>query len=87
MEIGKWCPGIEFDAYPMRQFMIETTNIEILAEHQIWSTIITLPATLLEPSPWTKDRGHWSRYLFRLDFMKEVGAQIVSASPQIVDLG
>ena len=30
--------------------MIESTNINSLADHHIWSTIKTLPATLPEPS-------------------------------------
>ena len=45
----KWCPGAEFDAYLKRQFVTESTNINSLADHHIWSTIKTLPATLPEP--------------------------------------
>ena len=39
-----------FDAYPQRQFVTESININSLADHHIWSTIKTLPATLPEPS-------------------------------------
>jgi len=39
-----------FDAYPKRQFVTESININSLADHHIWSTIKTLPATLPEPS-------------------------------------
>ena len=42
--------GKKFDAYPQRQFVTESTNINSLADHHIWSTIKTLPATLPEPS-------------------------------------
>ena len=41
---------MRFDAYPQRQFVTESTNINSLADHHIWSTIKTLPATLPEPS-------------------------------------
>ena len=51
----EWCPGAEFDAYPQRQFVTESININSLADHHIWSTIKTLPATLPEPS--FMDRG------------------------------
>ena len=47
--------GKKFDAYPQRQFVTESTNINSLADHHIWSTIKTLPATLPEPS--STDRG------------------------------
>ena len=50
LKLGKWCPGAEFDAYPQRQFVTESINIKSLADHHIWSTIKTLPATLPEPS-------------------------------------
>ena len=39
----------------MRQFVTESTNINFLADHHMWSTIRTLPATLPEPS--SVDRG------------------------------
>ena len=42
--------GKKFDAYLKRQFVNESTNINSLADHHIWSTIKTLPATLPEPS-------------------------------------
>ena len=38
-----------FDAYPQRQSVTESININSLADHHIWSTIKTLPATLPEP--------------------------------------
>ena len=41
---------MRFDAYPERQFVTESININSLADHHIWSTIKTLPATLPEPS-------------------------------------
>ena len=44
-----------FEAYTQRQFATESTNINSLADHHIWSTIKTLPATLPEPS--SMDRG------------------------------
>ena len=50
MYMKKWCPGAEFDAYPKRQFVTESININSLAYHLIWSTIKTLPATLPELS-------------------------------------
>jgi hypothetical protein len=40
--------GKKFDAYPKRQFVTESININSLAYHHIWSTIKTLPATLPE---------------------------------------
>ena len=46
---------MRFDAYPQRQFVTESININSLADHHIWSTIKTLPATLPEPS--SMDRG------------------------------
>ena len=46
---------MRFDAYPQRQFVTESININSLADHLIWSTIKTLPATLPEPS--SMDRG------------------------------
>ena len=39
-----------FEAYLKRQFVTESININSLADHHIWSTIKTLPATLPEPS-------------------------------------
>ena len=48
-------PDERFDAYPERQFVTEFLNINSLANHHIWSTIKTLPATLPEPS--SMDRG------------------------------
>ena len=38
----------EFDAHTKRQFVTEYTNINTVADHHIWSTIKTLPATLPE---------------------------------------
>ena len=46
---------MRFDAYLKRQFVTESTYINSLADHHIWSTIQTLPATLPEPS--VKVRG------------------------------
>jgi hypothetical protein len=40
---------MRFDAYPQRQFVTESININSLADRHIWSTIKTLPATLPEP--------------------------------------
>ena len=53
LEIGAGEEG--FEAYTQRQFVTESTNTNSLADHHIWSTIKTLPATLPEPS--TMDRG------------------------------
>jgi len=39
-----------FYAYLKRQFVTESTNINSLTDHSIWSTIKTLPATLPELS-------------------------------------
>ena len=39
----------KFDAYPQRQSVTESININSLTDHHIWSTIKTLPATLPEP--------------------------------------
>ena len=50
-----------FEAYTQRQFMTESTNINSLADHHIWSTIKTLPATL--PEPWAVIRGPGSRHI------------------------
>ena len=44
-----------FEAYTQRQFVTESTNINSLADHHIWSTIKILPATL--PAPRSMDRG------------------------------
>ena len=44
-----------FKAYPQRQFVTESININSLTDHHIWSTIKTLPATL--PELRTMDRG------------------------------
>ena len=44
-----------FEAYTQRHFVTESSNINSLAYHHIWSTMKTLPATLPEPS--FKDRG------------------------------
>ena len=46
---------MRFDAYPKRQFVTESININSLADHHIWSNIKTVPATLPEPS--VKVRG------------------------------
>ena len=53
--VGNGALGKKFDAYPERQFVTESININSLADHHIWSTIKTLPATLPEPS--SMDRG------------------------------
>ena len=51
---------MRFDAYPQRQFVTESININSLADRHIWSTIKTLPATLPEPS--FKVRGSRSQF-------------------------
>ena len=56
---GNWSGVRGFEALPKHQFMIESTNINSLADHYIWSTIKTLPATLPEPS--SMDRGPRTR--------------------------
>ena len=45
-----------FDALPKRQSITESSYINSLADHYMWSTIKTLPATL--PEPRTTDRGY-----------------------------
>ena len=52
---GNWSGVRGFEALPKHQFMTESTNINSLADHYIWSTIKTLPATL--PKPSSMDRG------------------------------
>ena len=54
-ELRNGALGKKFDAYLKRQFVTESININSLADHHIWSTIKTLPATLPEPS--SMDRG------------------------------
>jgi len=44
-----WSGVRGFDAYPQRQSVTESININSLTDHHIWSTIKTLPATLPEP--------------------------------------
>jgi hypothetical protein len=46
LKLGNGALGKKFDAYPKRQSVTESTNINSLADHHIWSTIKTLPATL-----------------------------------------
>ena len=41
LKLGKWCPVAEFDPYTQRQFVTESNNINILADHRIWSTMKT----------------------------------------------
>ena len=90
MKQGKWCPGAEFDAYTKRQFVTESININSLADHHIWSTIKTLPATL--PEPRFKD-GISSAGVTGavcqsdLDFVGGVGPHGAGADPRIADLG
>ena len=52
---GKCRAREEVRGYLKRQFVTESININSLADHHIWSTIKTLPATLPEPS--SMDRG------------------------------
>ena len=90
LKLGKWCPGAEFDAYTKRQFVTESTNINSLADHRIWSTIKTLPATLPEPSsldhgPRTGVTGAVSAS--DLHLCEGVGAQDAGGGPWIADLG
>jgi len=49
LQSGEWSGVRGFEALPKHQFMNESTNINSLADNYIWSTIKTLPATLLEP--------------------------------------
>ena len=42
-------PDERFNAYFKRQFANESSNINSLIDHHLWSTIKTLPATLPEP--------------------------------------
>ena len=45
----------KFDAFPTRQSVTESSYNNSLADHHLWSTIKTLPATL--PEPCSMDRG------------------------------
>ena len=71
--------------------MTESININSLADHHIWSTIKTLPATLPEPS--SMDRGPRTGVtgtvsLSDLDFCKGVGRRaraVVRGSRILVD--
>ena len=49
LKLGNGALEMRFDAYPQRQFVTESININSLTDHHIWSTIKTLPATLPEP--------------------------------------
>ena len=58
--VGKNWSGVRgFEASPKRQFVTESININSLADHRIWSTIKTLPASLPEPS--SMDHGPRTR--------------------------
>ena len=50
---------MRFHAYPKRQFVTESININSLEDHQICATIKTLPATLTEAN--SMDRETWNR--------------------------
>ena len=70
--------------------MTEYNNINSLADHHIWSTIKTLPATL--PELMIMDRGPQtgvteSVSLSALDFFEEGGSQGAGGGSWIVDLG
>ena len=87
MEIGAGEEG--FEAYTQRQFATESTNINSLADHHIWSTIKTLPATLPEPSsvnrgPRTGVTGAVSAS--DLHLCEGVGPQGAGGGPWIADL-
>jgi len=44
--VGNWSGVRGLEASPKRQFVTEYININSLADHHIWSTIKTLPATV-----------------------------------------
>ena len=46
-----------FDAFSQHQQVTESSYNNSLADHYIWSTIKTLPATLPEPSSMDRDNG------------------------------
>ena len=82
--------GKRFDAYPKRQFVTESININSLAYHHTWSTIKTLPATL--PELRARDRGPRTRVTGAvsasgLDICLGVGPQGAGVGPWIADLG
>ena len=54
-DLGNWSGVRGFEACTQRQFMTESSYNNSLADHHIWSTIKTLPATL--PEPCSMDRG------------------------------
>ena len=88
MEIGA---GEErFDALLKRQSATESSYNNSLADHHIWSTIKTLPATLPEPSsvnrgPRTGVTGAVSAS--DLHLCEGVGPQGAGGGPWIADLG
>ena len=55
LKLGNGAAERKFDAFPQQYQVTESTNINSLAEHSMWSTIKTLPATL--PKPSFMDRG------------------------------
>ena len=63
------------DAHTKRQFVTEYTNINNLADHQIWSTIKTLPATLPEVPGRAADVIHHSTSDPRRGLLMLVGNQ------------
>jgi hypothetical protein len=88
--LGDGALGKRFDAYPKRQFVTESININSLAYHHTWSTIKTLPATL--PELRARDRGPRTRVTGAvsasgLDICLGVGPQGAGVGPWIADLG
>ena len=88
--MGDGALGKRFDAYPKRQFVTESININSLAYHHTWSTIKTLPATL--PELRARDRGPRTRVTGAvsasgLDICLGVGPQGAGVGPWIADLG
>jgi hypothetical protein len=82
--------GKRFDAYPQRQSVTESININSLTDHHIWSTIKTLPATL--PELRAMDRGPRTGVTGAvsasdLDFIEGVGPQDAGGGSWIADLG
>ena len=84
--------GKKFDAYPQRQSVTESININSLTDHHIWSTIKTLPATLPEPSfedrgSSFKRRGYWSRFAVRFGCLLGGGSGYTGLGSCAFDLG
>ena len=81
---------MRFEAFSQHQQVTESSYNNSLADHYIWSTIKTLPATLPEPN--SMDRGPRTGvtgavFLSDLDFVEGGGAAGHGRGAWIADLG